>query len=359
MRPDHLGDVLLSRPAVELIRRTLPDAELTVLAGPGGVASLQGIDARIATFPFPGFTRMPKRSPLAPYLALAALAGRLRRERFDAALVLRPDHWWGALAAALVGIPIRVGHAIPEVAPFLTDSVRATSREASSAAALRAAQALVRTLGKTPVDEDRAPRFSPSEPARRAARTWLDELLSESGARGNDRSVVAIHPGAGAGVKCWPASRWARVIQAIAADAQVVLTGSADEARLVPEIQSRVDRPVRAELDRSWEQLAALYEVVDLVVGMDSGPLHLATAVGTPTLRVYGPTDPAIYGPAGSPANHRVIQAALPCQPCGNLIGPPCGYLQDPPCLAAVSVDHVVEAIRSQVCLRATTRAAR
>jgi ADP-heptose:LPS heptosyltransferase len=93
IRPDHLGDVLLSRPALGLIRRSLPRADLTVLAGPWSVPSLQGIDARIAIFPFPGFTRALRGSFLAPYQCLLALAVRLRRERLDAVLLLRPDHW--------------------------------------------------------------------------------------------------------------------------------------------------------------------------------------------------------------------------------------------------------------------------
>ena len=89
---------------------------------------------------------------------------------------------------------------------------------------------------------------------------------------------------------------------------------------------------------------------------MDSGPLHLAEAVGSPTVRVYGPSDPRIYGPSTSEPSariedpdrsatrHAVLQGRLPCVPCGNLVDPPCGFLQDPPCLASVSVDDVVGA---------------
>jgi ADP-heptose:LPS heptosyltransferase len=347
MRPDHLGDVLLSRPALELVTRSLPDAEVTILAGPWGAASLQGLPVRIGTFPFPGFTRTGKRLPLSPYGELLALAMRLRRERYDAALVLRPDHWWGALAAAVAGIPVRVGHRLPEVAPFLTHSIEPTGRKPATRAALRAAERLVHALGRLAVaPPDGSPRFEPSSEARRAAREWLAE-----GHRG-DRPWVAIHPGAGAAVKCWPAERWARVIAAIPRDVAVLLTGASEEATLVSAIQAGAARQVATALDLSWDALAALYEQVDLVVGMDSGPLHLATAVGTATVRIYGPTDPAIYGPAGPTERHEVVQAALPCAPCGNLVAPPCGYLVDPPCLAAVDVAQVVHLIRDRVAER-------
>jgi GT2 family glycosyltransferase/ADP-heptose:LPS heptosyltransferase len=348
MRPDHLGDVLLSRPALELVTRSMPDAEVTILAGPWGAASLQGLPAQIATFPFPGFTRAAKRSPLAPYGELLALAMRLRRERYDAALVLRPDHWWGALAAAVAGIPVRVGHRLPGVAPFLTQGVEPVTREPATKAALRAAEALVSALTRQPdAPADPSARFEPSPTGRRTARAWL------AAARGGDRPTVAIHPGAGAAVKCWPAERWAQVIAAIPADVAVLLTGAGEEATRISAIQAGAARQVATALDLSWDALAALYEQVDLVVGMDSGPLHLATAVGTATVRIYGPTDPAIYGPAGLVEHDDVVQAALPCAPCGNLVAPPCGYLVDPPCLAAVDVAQVVHLIRARVAERA------
>jgi hypothetical protein len=64
-------------------------------------------------------------------------------------------------------------------------------------------------------------------------------------------------------------------------------------------------------------------------------------------VRVYGPTDAAVYGPAGPRGAHIALSSALPCAPCGNLVAPPCGPRLDPPCLAAVSVDDVVRAARS------------
>src|SRR5207253_843016 len=105
IRPDHLGDVLLAGPGIGCLRMALPDARLTELVGPWShEAARRGppVDA-VLTWDFPGFTRRPKRSPPAPYWSLLRLAWRLRGERFDLALVLRPDHWWGALLALVLG----------------------------------------------------------------------------------------------------------------------------------------------------------------------------------------------------------------------------------------------------------------
>ena len=366
LRPDHLGDVLLSRPAIEaLVDHGL---DVTVVAGPSAAASLQGLPVRVVAFPFPGFTRSGKRGLLAPYSALLAFAARLRCEGYAAALVLRPDHWWGALAAVLAGIPIRVGHATPETAPFLTHRLFPHTAEHATYATLRAAAGLADALGLEPLRlAGRSVRYEPSAAAHAVADGWIAEHLS------NRRPVVMLHPGAGAAVKTWPARRWASIARALTAEAQVLLTGGPTEADMIEAIQATLERRLPAAADFTWDQLAALYRRADVVLGMDSGPLHLAAAVGTPTVRIYGPTDPRIYGPPGrhgactdgilsseglrgdeGPAgDDTILQATLPCVPCGNLVSPPCGYLQDPPCLASVSSEDVVAAVRALLPLAA------
>lgn len=348
LRPDHLGDVLLARPAIQLIRESLPSAEVTVIAGPWGVASLQGLGCRVVSFPFPGFTRKPKASPLAPYTALLSFVAQLMRERFDAAAILRPDHWWGALACALAGIPVRVGQAVASVEPFLTHAVP-IAHEPAPATSLRAAEALIGALGVTPAPGvPSVAAFSPTPEALESMQAWLHASF------GGKHPIVALHPGAGAAVKLWPAPRWARAVRALVEDeVGVLLTGRTEDAGLVRAIQAQVGRPLPEAADLSWNELAALYASIDLVMGMDSGPLHLATAVGTPTVRIYGPSDPRVYGPAGHPSDHRVLASDMGCAPCGELVAPPCGYLQHPPCLAHVSVEEVLEQARAALAKRA------
>ena len=125
IRPDHLGDLLFTTPAVRLLREALPQARITYLVGPWSEAVIENnphID-EIALCPFPGFTRQKKRSVFEPYVILLQYARQLRQEDFDLAIVVRFDHWWGALLAYLAGIPRRVGYDIAEVRPFLTDVV--------------------------------------------------------------------------------------------------------------------------------------------------------------------------------------------------------------------------------------------
>ena len=129
IRPDHLGDLLFVTPGLHALRTALPDARLTLLVGPWNLDVVRDnpdVDA-ILTCPFPGFERRPKADALAPYRLLTETAKQLRGEAFDAALILRFDHWWGAWLAAEAGIPARIGYDVPETRPFLTEPVAYTA----------------------------------------------------------------------------------------------------------------------------------------------------------------------------------------------------------------------------------------
>ena len=124
IRPDHLGDLLFATPALHHLREALPGAHITALVGPWGLPVLDGNPGadQILTCTFPGFARQPKESLWAPYSLLIREARKLRG-RFDVALNLRFDFWWGALLAYWAGIPVRMGYDMAESRPFLTRHV--------------------------------------------------------------------------------------------------------------------------------------------------------------------------------------------------------------------------------------------
>ncbi|MCA9907531.1 MAG: glycosyltransferase family 9 protein, partial [Anaerolineae bacterium] len=125
IRPDHLGDVLLSLPAIQQLRQALPTAEIHALAGPWSAEVLANNPAlnAVLTLPFPGFSRTPKQNLRSPYELALHTARQLRRIGYDTAIVLRPDHWWGAMTAHLAGIPQRIGYDLTDVAPFLNHAL--------------------------------------------------------------------------------------------------------------------------------------------------------------------------------------------------------------------------------------------
>jgi heptosyltransferase-2/heptosyltransferase-3 len=351
MRPDHIGDVLLTAPAVGVLRASLPGAQLTYLVGPWSLEAAQHgppVD-RLRSFAFPGFARQANANPIAPYVTLAAVAARLRRERFDLAVVLRPDHWWGALLALAAGIPIRVGGRTPETQLLLTHACAMGSRQPWAEQALSTAQLALRACGVTEVEPARTPVFRVSPTARAS----VADLWERSGLTGQGRQVIAIQPSAGARLKSWPIERWAALADRLANQhgLSVLLCGGPDDGQLLRAIQAHMATlPAAVACGQSLDESAAMFERCAALVGLDGGAAHLAAAVGTPTVRLYGPVPTEVFGPwpPDERATQRVVVTdRLACVPCGDLEAPPCGATSLPACMLALGVDDVLVAVRA------------
>ncbi len=347
VKPDHLGDVLLSTPALRLLRQQHPDAHIVLLVGPWGAPLLAhnpDIDA-VLTLPFPGFERAAvPRSLLRPYLLLLRYALLLRAGRFDAALLLRDDHWWGAALLLLAGIPVRVGYAVPECSPFLSHALAWRPEEHVTRQALALVGALKSTAGPLPSGEIAPPlRFEPA-PADRA---WAARWLAEQG-MGADERLIILHPGTGGAAKLWLPERWAAVASRLLEQPalRLLLTGGPGEAALVQQVAQALEQPPLVLVGAtSVGQLAALLQQAALVLGVDSGPLHLAVSQRTPSLHLFGPGDAGRFGPWGDSTRHVVLRAGLWCSPCGVFAA--CPRATDPPeCMQQLTVEQVLEAAR-------------
>lgn len=340
VRPDHLGDILMLTPTLALLRQALPNTEITALVGPWGMASLENnpdID-RVQRCDFPGFSREVKRNPLSPYAYVLEQSRKLRAQGFDAAINFRQDFWWGALLVYLADIPVRSGYEWPESKRFLTQQIPLHSASPellsnklsvpfgqtihhSAGMNLRLATEFLAQYNLEPslLDFDPRLRFYPSQDDER----YVNLLLSEWGIERHDR-LIAIHPGTGATLKLWTVEGFAALADTLADKygSRVVLTGSEKERTLIKNIAKLCrNKPLQLDATGWWGRTAALFGRCDLVIGLDSGPLHLAVAAGTPSIHLFGPTDPALFGPWGAPEVHRVIQTEidLPCCPCGVL----------------------------------------
>jgi heptosyltransferase-2/heptosyltransferase-3 len=357
LRPDHLGDVLLTSRAIARLRVMLPRAHLTYVVGPWGeVVAARGpaVDV-LETLAYPGFTRRPARHPVAPYTLLAETARRFRAQEFDVAIVLRPDHWWGALLALAAGIPLRVGSATPETTPLLTHARVLPPAEHATETALALvtlAANLCAPQGPAPAVPSREAGAGlvyrvPREAAERAAEVW-----SALGLVG--RVVVAVQPSAGAPLKSWPVARWAAVADGLAArGCAVLLLGGPDDRALLHAIHSRMatpSAPAAVLAGQSLDESAALLARCRLLIGLDAGLSHVAGALGVATVRLYGPAAASHYGPWPASPSQQVLQTSrLACVPCGSLVGPPCGAVHEPACLLAIGVDDVLKAAEAQL----------
>ncbi len=341
IRPDHLGDLLFATPALQVLREAFPSAHITGLVGPWGRAMWAdnpSLDA-LGVVHFPGISggqRDAGRGPLWPYILLGVVGRRLARHGYDLGIVLRFDHWWGAAALWTAGTPNRWGYATPGMSWWLTHPVKYVPGRHEVEQNLRLVEAVVRRLApgsvRGPLDINRREGRPPLRPPRPTVppQALVERMASWLAA---PRRVV-IHPGTGAANKLWTVAGWAQVAARLAFEGwAIAITGSPSEQELAQAIESAymdalareiatidVDRLRTASTHRfavcnlaghtdELGQLVWILEQAHLVLGVDSGPLHIASALGKPTLHLHGPSDEAVWGPWGDPRLHRVVRA--------------------------------------------------
>ena len=188
-----------------------------------------------------------------------------------------------------------------------------------------------------------------------AADTRAAELLAPLGATAVP--LVAIHASAGVPVKLWDEGRLAAVADALAREfgARIVLTGSTGDEALTGAVAAAMTTASPLDLTgrTTIPELVALYRRCAIVLGPDSGALHLAVASGTPTLHLYGPADPIRFGPWGDPARQRVVGAGMRCDRCGDLSpARPRGAA----CMLAIGTEQVLAAARAMLAARGPSR---
>jgi ADP-heptose:LPS heptosyltransferase len=360
IRPDHLGDVVLTTPVLDALKQHAPGAYITMMVGPWSgevVAHHPAID-RLHVFPFPGFRRA-SQNPLSPYILLASAARQLRRDNYDLAINLRPDFWWGAALLYLAGIPRRAGYALHPGAAFLSHTLPFQAPELATVSSLRLASAGLQALGYAPLLDPYMPESYPAvfQPGEEEWRQVADRLRSA----GIDEQtpVIVIHAGTGAAVKLWRNEAWSHCADEVvklasarltnATPARIILTGSKSERPMLEEIAGGMAHRALAITDLTVGQLAALLSRASLALGVDNGPLHMAVAQGTPTVGIFGPTDPRVFGPWGSPERHRVVVSTHRCATCPAI---PCGRLDFTleelprhPCVRLVTEEEVLTAV--------------
>ena len=358
-RPDHLGDVLLTLPAVAALRRALPRAHISYLVASeaGAVPGLCPAVDETYTLSFP-----PPTAPPDPpgWAELVAREARAMRGRFDVALLPRlADPWSGALAMA-AGIPIRLGYAHPYTRPFLTAALPMPEPRHVVVLALDLVTTAVEYLGApgagSTVGRARdvgaeARERSGLAPTACLAPTKAEEAeataVLSSRATVVGTSPLVLHPGSGWPLKNWPARRWGELASALQRRYGVApfVVGGPRERELVHSVVEASERRAAGLAGRlSLGGLAALHRRARLVIATDSGPLHLAAMAGAPVVGLYGPADPVEFGPWCPSSRQRVVRVQLPCSPCRTLVGPPCGATTEPACVTGIEVEAVLAA---------------
>jgi heptosyltransferase-2 len=270
-----------------------------------------------------------------------SLAGRLRAADsvralgFDVALLL-PNSLESALSAWYWGARRRIGFAGDGRALLLTDRLtKPTSRPHQIDEYLR----LLEPLGLTPVT--REPALTPPEKGSES-RLAASALLDEAGAGEGRGPRVGLHLGAEFGPsKLWPRERLVELCRVLVDHgAQPVLLGAPADLPTATAVRERVAVPSLVGRD-SPSLLTAVLSDLDALVCGDTGVGHLAAALGTPVVSLFGPTDPHLTAPRGPVA---VVSRPTPCAPCFYRVCP-----IDHPCLRAITADEVEARLRSML----------
>jgi heptosyltransferase-2 len=353
-----MGDLLLSTPALHALRETYPQARIDLLVTPESAGILKGWEAIDHIIVLDKYLfDYPSQMLLHPdrLLRLTAFWNTLRDGRYDAVLLLHHLTLpFGRLKHQLLmrasGAKWRVGldngHGW-----FLNVRVKDDGFGARHEAEYN--MAVAQAVGARVTDKR---LFIPlSEEDRVRARQLLyNEVAPES----TPRPIIALHPGSGgySTARRWAPERFAKLADTLFHDfgGQVVLVGGPEEAELHQQIMSMVQStvPMRSLAGKgSIHVTAAILELVDLFVGNDAGPMHLAAAVGTPVVAIFGLSNYRAWGPyTGGVAGRRaeVVHLDLPCMPCfyrGHQLGMPEGCVTRD-CLAMLGVDPVAVVAR-------------
>ncbi len=325
-----LGDVILTLPLIQGLRQSYPDSRITALTIPSTAEILlhHPAVADHLVYDKRGRDRGPR--------GLFAMARRLRRERFDLALVPHRS-FRSALLAASTGIPRRIGFDSSAGSVLFTDRVPRDK-------ALPETQRNLSLLKAMGVDAEAGPpRVYPGEDHRRRAQDFLDR--HEIAPR---RDLIGVAPGS-----VWPTKRWlpegyVSVIGRLREEQgrSVVLFGGAEDGPLCRRIVRLAGGgiPVAAG-ELSVLSAAALMERCRLVISNDSAAAHLAAAAQCPVVAIFGPTVPEFgFAPCGD--GHIVLGADVDCRPCGIHGGNRCprGTFT---CMREIRPETVLEAVRS------------
>lgn len=342
LRLERVGDLVMVLDAIAMIRAAAPDAAIDLVVGSwnGSLAALiPGV--RVETVDAPWMSR--ERRGL-PWRALVRRARAWRQRDYDLAINFEPDIR-SNLLLALTGARRRVGFVSGGGGAVLTDAVApdphahtAENAKALVARALHTAGLELRATDSSGQWFSSARLNIPGDARRRAA-----ELIAAPKYGG---PLVGIQPAAGRRVKEWDPARFAEVGAALARThgATIVLIGSTNDKPAVDAMRAAWPSDVSlTELppDVDLVVLAAALERLSLFITGDTGPMHLAAAVRTPVLAIFGPSLPTRYAPLSQ--RSRIVRIDIHCSPCNLMRQPPLRCRDRvPDCLAGITSAEVL-----------------
>lgn len=331
VRTDRIGDVVLTTPVLKVLRDNYPQSYIAIMVGPAAREIVEDnpyIDEVIV------YDKDEKDKGLWGFWKFVIL---LKKRRFDLAIILHTKKRIH-LITFFADIPKRIGYYSKKFGFLLTDKIEDT-----------------RALGlKHEVDycldiikklQIELTHSHPFMPLRKEALEWVDSFLQEQGIRKEDR-FACMHPGASCVSKRWLKERFIVLANRLVEEHgfKVILVASGeDDVAIADEIAKNSRYPVLNLAGKtSLSQLAALLKRSAIFISNDSGPVHIASSVGTPVVSIFGRNQaglsPVRWGPVG--AKDKYVHKEVGCSVC---LAHNCKIGFD--CLKAITVDDVLKAV--------------
>ena len=328
--PSPMGDAILCTPALRAIRRHFQEAEISFLAN-------RIVRETLSPCPF-NYQWLDLPAGHHPF----AVAREMRRCEFTH-VVLFKNSLGSALTAFLAGVPHRIGYSRDGRGLLLTDRLEAARRPTGGYAPVSMVDyylAIASHLGADTSERQLELHFYPQDLKRVQAE--LPQVFAANG------PVVILVPGGAFGPsKCWPGERFAqtadRLIEQHGATVVISAASNPFERRIAEDISARSKHPLVNLADRPVKlgELKALFSVADLVIANDTGPRHIAIALGRKVITLFGPNDPA-WTNTGCPQETQIVGQAR-CAPCRK---PRC-RMKEHMCMESISVTQVCDAARA------------
>jgi heptosyltransferase-2 len=338
-----MGDLLIATAVFASLRRVFPSTHIAVVVRKEYAEVLAGnpdVDELIV------FDRTKMRSLQGWKRAKFewGFLKRLRQGRFDVSYAMHPGDrtcWWSWLS----GAKSRIGTSAQPLGFLLNKTVAIAEPHLDGRDYLDYYYALADPFGLE--EKIRKTSYALSEETRRAALRNFPEVVRSSG-----NPLIGIHPGASAPARQWPWERFSRLANElmVTLQARVLIFAGPGEEELAHMVLEQIQgRDKSMVMPSGLAEFAACLERCDLFVGNDTGPRHLAVALGVPTIALMGQKDVKVWGIYSERDKHWVIQKKVPCQPCEKT------FCDDMVCLTAIPVEEV--AALAQKVLKETAKA--
>ncbi|MDX2215233.1 MAG: lipopolysaccharide heptosyltransferase II [Oculatellaceae cyanobacterium bins.114] len=338
IRLDTIGDVIMTTPAMHALKTAHSDRRITLMTSSAGAAIaplIPDLDDLIV-YDSPWLKATAPRVDSTPEYDMVE---QLRRSQFDAAVIFTvysQNPLPSAFLCYMAGIPLRLAHCHENPYQLLTHWIKDPEPEQLTRHEVQRQLDLVASVGcRGGLDEsDNRMRLQVPPEALAQAEQRLADLSID-----RDRPWILLHPGATAPSRRYPPEGFAVVArQLVQAGVQVIFTGTKPEVELIESIRFLMSAPSHSLGDRlSLSELTALLSLAPLLVSNNTGPVHIAAAVGTPIVDLYALTNPQ-HTPWGVP--NRVLFHDVPCRICYKSICPE-GHHH---CLRLVEPERVVNA---------------